>query len=912
MFIDQVCICACRKREVNKKVLKVPSIEQKVLDATSNEPWGPHGSLLADLAQASRNYHEYQMIMIVIWKRINDTGKNWRHVYKALTVLEYLVANGSERVIDEIREHAYQISTLSDFQYIDSSGRDQGNNVRRKSQSLVHLVNDKERIQEVRQKAASNRDKFRSTYAAGGMFRPGSRGYDDHYEGHYGGREDEWNGYGREREWGYKDDERYGRFGDSYNREGDRYGRDSDEHYGRDSYRDEDSRGRSQNVDDYQYGSRSRSSDRDGECAYDDDDRHSSRGSSARGRDHLQDGRPLERKFSEQNLGGPPSYEEAVGDSKTPTYDERDGETAAAPAPRSSSPAAGSALGSSSSAASTAIQSSPSSGGTNLSHATAEHGVLSDPSMGTEGFDEFDPRGSVAAPAAASTFKNPEMDLFGSLSDVFSPNPLAIMPLSSGTAGSEADATKTAPSSTFTGAISASNVSNRSLSDPFGDSPFKAITSEEPSAETQNYGSMPSFQPAVSATEHAEHALQKVETAANVTFTDAFPSSSFNPTDVHHAQTVPNSQYLPREAQSVLDNDILAGILPLSDSVSATTSQPSFSASPDMPPATTAQAAFSAPTGLLSAVGSQAAFPASTSRPPIAGLMPQSGPTVPSFPYMPAHNMVAPSVQRSHQNSISYSPKPLPLTLNVPQQAQTGSTGHQNNNFLGDPLPQAGPASLSLSKSAPLGLVGSLVHQQPAKEKFEPKSMVWADTLSRVALLLILSIICMLFAAKTNPLADIGVDFESLNRKEKRMEKSTAAPTTSNVSMGKAMGSGSGIGCAGAGVMRPPPNPMMGSGTGMSMGAGPSVGMGMVNYGSMNQQPMGMGLGRGGSMGMAMGMNVSGMNMGVGQGMPMQPTNGLVSGSNMGSYNPTMGRGGYTQQQYGGGHTQQQYGGGYR
>lgn len=51
------------------------------------------------------------------------------------------------------------LQTLSDFQYIDSSGRDQGNNVRRKSQSLVVLVNDKERIIEVRQKAAANRDK---------------------------------------------------------------------------------------------------------------------------------------------------------------------------------------------------------------------------------------------------------------------------------------------------------------------------------------------------------------------------------------------------------------------------------------------------------------------------------------------------------------------------------------------------------------------------------------------------------------------------------------------------------------------------------------------------------------------------------------------------------------------------------
>ncbi|KAI4302732.1 hypothetical protein MLD38_038445 [Melastoma candidum] len=67
-----------------------------------------------------------------------------------MTVLEYPVANGPERLIDEIREHAYQI------QYIDSKGKDRGNNVRKKSQSLVALVHDKDRIAKVRQKAAAN------------------------------------------------------------------------------------------------------------------------------------------------------------------------------------------------------------------------------------------------------------------------------------------------------------------------------------------------------------------------------------------------------------------------------------------------------------------------------------------------------------------------------------------------------------------------------------------------------------------------------------------------------------------------------------------------------------------------------------------------------------------------------------
>jgi epsin len=257
------------KREVNKKVLKVPGVEQKVLDATSNEPWGPHGSLLADLAQASRNYHEYQLIMVVIWKRLSDTGKNWRHVYKALTVLEYMVGHGSERVIDEIRERAYQISTLSDFQYIDSGGRDQGSNVRKKSQSLVALVNDKERIAEVRQKAAANRDKYRSS-APGGMYKP-SGGYGDKYD--YGSRDEERSSYGREREYGYRDDDRN-------SRDGDRHSRDSEDRYGRDGNRDDDYRGRSRSVDNY--GSRGRSSERERE----DDGHSSSRGSGARADDN--------------------------------------------------------------------------------------------------------------------------------------------------------------------------------------------------------------------------------------------------------------------------------------------------------------------------------------------------------------------------------------------------------------------------------------------------------------------------------------------------------------------------------------------------------------------------------------------------------------------------------------------------
>lgn len=851
------------KREVNKKVLKVPSIEQKVLDATSNEPWGPHGSLLADIAQATRNYHEYQMIMSVLWKRLNDTGKNWRHVYKALTVLEYLVAHGSERVIDEIKEHAYQISTLSDFQYIDSSGRDQGNNVRRKSQSLVLLVNDKERIQEVRQKAASNRDKFRSTTAVGGMYRPGSGGYgDDRYEGH-----DERNGYGREREWGYKDDERYGRYGDSYSREGDRYGRDSEERYGRDRYGDDDSRGKDGSVDDYQYGSSKRSSDRDGDRVYDDDDRHSARGSSVKAEDHP-DGRPIERKFSEQNIGAPPSYEEAVGVSRSPTYSDRDGETPAAPAPQSSSPTVNVAPHSSSPVANATPQSSSPRNGANQNQVTSEYGAPSHANMEVDTFDEFDPRGFI--PAAPNTSNTAEMDLFGSLSDAFAPTgPLAIMPAPSGTSDVQPDSGITASNPSFTGA-SGSNVVNQSFEDPFGDSPFKAIPTDEAPTQPQNFASSLSFQPAVNSSEHSQPAAQKMETP-NLEFADTFSGLTFNPAT-------------PQELQSVQDNDILAGILPPSGSVPPTASLGTYPTSSGMHPAT----------------ASHTTFPPTTHTPASLGFMNQAGPTAAPFSQIPSQNLALPS---SQHNLVPYSAPSTALTSNVAPQASAGAFSHENSNFMGDFLPQPGGTIPTSSQLAPSSSAGSLalVPQQPAKEKFEPKSAVWADTLSKGLVNLNIS------GPKINPLSDIGIDFESLNRKEKRMEKPSATPATSNVTMGKAMGSGSGMGRSGAGVMRPPPNAMMGSGMGVGMGMGmgmgmggqPGVGMGMGSYGSMNQQPMGMGMG---DMGMRMGMGMGGMGMGMGmgQGVAMQQSNGLAPASNMNNYNPMMGRGGYPQQPYGG------------
>ncbi|KAL3506636.1 hypothetical protein ACH5RR_032018 [Cinchona calisaya] len=934
------------KREVNKKVLKVPSTEQKVLDATSNEPWGPHGTLLADIAQASRNYHEYQMIMSVIWKRINDTGKNWRHVYKGLTVLEYLVAHGSERVIDEIREHAYQIQTLSNFQYIDSSGRDQGTNVRKKSQGLVVLVNDKDRIQEVRQKAAANRDKYRNT-STGGMYRPGSYsgagGYgerydDDRYDGRYGSRDEDRNGYGKEREWGSRDDDRYGRYGDSYSRDGDRYSRDEDS-YGRDGYRDDDYRGRSRSVDDYQYASRSRSSDRDRDHAYEDDGQYSSRGSGAKADDQSQDGRRLERKYSEQNLGAPPSYEEAVSVGRSPTYSDRDGEVPSASAPKSSSPPA--SMSPSQSANTYPPQPAPASPPPPTSVANQEQ---------VDGFDEFDPRGSFSAAPTTSTVTAPstsagaELDLLGSLSESFSANSLALVPTTAFPAASEDVHVNSGSGTTFVAAQSASSGSNQAFDDPFGDGPFMAIasTGDSPAQPPKNVAPTSFLTTSNQSPEADQVVLQKAEPVNN--FGDSFPVTS----NIHPAA---NMQYSTQELSiSNQDIDILADILQptgpqsLASSETAYTSptgQPSFSAGfppqgnqtasqigyppqigptapqtnfstqpeqvasltsfpvqPGQPPLQTSfhmqpgqlvpQKNFLALTAQSGPPSSAAGFPSQMGSPPQAAFLPQSAQQTPNFygsynPQMGSIGTITPQMvpqvsgPPTQQNSVHFLSQSASTTPGPSQMTQSLQV-RSSTTLASQPMLAVSTGSLA---AAP----------QPVKDKFETKSTVWADTLSRGLVDLNIS------GSKTNPLADIGVDFDAINRKEKRMEKPSAAPAVSNITMGKAMGSGSGIGRTGAGVLRPPANPMIGSGMGMGMGGGPGPGIGMGGYGSANQ-PMGSG----------MGMNVApnmglGMNMGIGQGGQMQRPMGYAPGSAIpGGYNPMMGMGNYAQQPYGGGY----------
>ncbi|KAI9019824.1 hypothetical protein DFJ74DRAFT_674531 [Hyaloraphidium curvatum] len=137
-------------RSTKNLVKGYTDVQVKVREATSNDPWGPSGTLMQEIADCTYNHKDFMDIMEIVDKRLNDSGKNWRHVFKALILLDYLLHAGSEAIIAYTRENMYVIKTLKEFQYVDEDGKDQGANVRQKCKEITMLLADEARLKEER------------------------------------------------------------------------------------------------------------------------------------------------------------------------------------------------------------------------------------------------------------------------------------------------------------------------------------------------------------------------------------------------------------------------------------------------------------------------------------------------------------------------------------------------------------------------------------------------------------------------------------------------------------------------------------------------------------------------------------------------------------------------------------------
>ena len=271
--------------------------------------------------------------------------------------------------------------------------------------------------------------------------------------------------------------------------------------------------------------------------------------------------------------------------------------------------------------------------------------------------------------------------------------------------------------------------------DPFGDSPFKAIPSAEtPPPQSQ---SRPPSQPSGSNT----------ESVSNFGFGDSF---SPPPRDRDTQSLSLDSQFLSASQET----DILADILPLPP-LPGTTSQQNFSVHPHAQASQSffaesgqhAQQGFSAGTSqpaaeAVSVPGGQLLQPLSsnpTTQQPFPSHTDQSVPSVShiygGFPPQ-AGSMTEgasgmfPQTQGGHMNqTYEQGPKALTHAHTAPELSMGRTANYLSSQY---PIDQASQFNSGiLMAQQEVHASQNAVSQSSSKDKFETKSTVWADTLSR-------------------------------------------------------------------------------------------------------------------------------------------------------------------------------------
>ncbi|XP_027891997.1 epsin-1 isoform X2 [Xiphophorus couchianus] len=153
------------RRQLKNLVQNYSEAEVKVREATSNDPWGPSSTQMADISDLTYNAVACSEIMTMLWKRLKD-DKNWRHIHKSLTLLEYLLKTGDDRVMLKMKENIYIVKALTEYRFVEKDGKDQGVNVREKAKVVLVLMEDDEKLKEEREFAVKTREKTSKGSAA--------------------------------------------------------------------------------------------------------------------------------------------------------------------------------------------------------------------------------------------------------------------------------------------------------------------------------------------------------------------------------------------------------------------------------------------------------------------------------------------------------------------------------------------------------------------------------------------------------------------------------------------------------------------------------------------------------------------------------------------------------------------------
>lgn len=116
-------------------------------NATSNTQWGPSMSELQEICLLTYTHEYCVQILSTLEKRLNDDGKSWRHISKALVIVQFLMIQGSDEVVQWARNHRHLVKTLREFKYADSRNIDRGGPIRSKAREISLYIDDPDKLE---------------------------------------------------------------------------------------------------------------------------------------------------------------------------------------------------------------------------------------------------------------------------------------------------------------------------------------------------------------------------------------------------------------------------------------------------------------------------------------------------------------------------------------------------------------------------------------------------------------------------------------------------------------------------------------------------------------------------------------------------------------------------------------------
>ena len=115
----------------------------------------------ARIANACYDLASARLVMDMLWKRLHDSVKNWRHIYKALLLVEFLLKAGPVHVVAEIQKNVFAVQTLSTFAYVSAkSGVDKGLNVREAAENVLKLLQSEPLLRREREVGVRNHQRY--------------------------------------------------------------------------------------------------------------------------------------------------------------------------------------------------------------------------------------------------------------------------------------------------------------------------------------------------------------------------------------------------------------------------------------------------------------------------------------------------------------------------------------------------------------------------------------------------------------------------------------------------------------------------------------------------------------------------------------------------------------------------------